>query len=152
MTTIAYILIGFIIGYIASNIQGFSGINKSLKIIADKLNSTSVIQEEEEKQRKTPKPVTLLGTGRKGLMKRQLSAGKVNIDAVYEVYEIERSTDKSKIGIVDVRADQGAYNGADYRAKMKELYDKSWILSNEIEWLEESPELVRDEKLKDLLH
>ncbi len=142
-----YILIGFVIGFTVYNLQGFSSMNKSLKSIADKMNTPQ--PKEEEKQK--PKPATLLGTGRKGLMEKQLSAGDETIDAVYEVYELERSKDKSKVGIVDVKTSKGVYNSPEYRAKMKELYDGSWIDSKEIEWLDEAPELVRDEKLKDLL-
>ncbi len=147
-----YIIVGFILGYIVSNIQGISSLNKTLKKVLEKIS----VPTDTNQHNSIPKPVQLKGTGRKGLMEQKLSSsspGKkaVDVTATYEVYEIERSKDKSKIGIINIRVDKGEFTTDSYRKKMLELYDNAWITSTDIEWLSESPELVRDEKLTDLL-
>jgi hypothetical protein len=150
-----YLLIGFIGGFIVSNMQGFSSINKNLKLLVEGQKPQPVQQPTLPSK---PVPVQLRGTGRKGLMERSLSSTdrdskrKTNIDVVYEVYEIERSKDKSKIGILEIQVNQSEYSTDSYKEMMKNLYENSWIDSKDVEWLDEAPELVRDEKLNDLLN
>ena len=146
MDTMLYILIGFIIGTFLSNYVGF---NKVVKAIEDLKGLPQQKKEDEPVQ-----PKKLKGTGRKGLMEKSFTdqTTKESIDVEFEIYEIERSKTKSKIGIIGIHVDKGAYSGKTYKDTMTGMWDKSWVDIADIEWLDESQELAREDKLKDLLN
>lgn len=102
-------------------------------------------------EEKEVKPKKLLGTGRKGLMKRSFSSNDDEFDVVFEIYEIERSAKRSKIGILSQQTSKGKYATEEYKAHLKGMWDQAWIDDKDVEWLEESKELVREDKINNIL-
>lgn len=145
MDTMLYILIGFIIGTFLSNYVGFNKVVKAIE--GSKLT-------QEKKSDEPVQPKKLKGTGRKGLMEKSFTDQntKESIEVEFEIYEIERSKTKSKIGIIGIHVDKGAYSGKTYKDTMIGMWDKAWVDIADIEWLDESQELAREDKLKDLLN
>lgn len=124
-----------------------------LNRIANAINNKQAITKPEETQETKPKK--LLGTGRKGLMTKSFSAGegsnKEDFDVIFEVYEIERSVNKSKIGVLSQRTTKGKYTTETIKSQLKYLWDQAWVNDKDVEWLEESKELVREDKLNNIL-
>jgi|ERR1035437_7825285 hypothetical protein len=145
---VVYILIGIIIGSFITNYIGF---NKVVEAIEKQgLNIPIPIA---PPAATIPQPKQLKGTGRKGLYVNSFnnSDSKEKVEAEFEIYEIERSKTKSKIGVISVHTNKSQYNSADYKKILISLTDQQWIEDKDIEWLEESQELVREDKLNDLL-
>lgn len=120
--------------------------------IANAINNK---QPDTTKPEEETKPKRLLGTGRKGLMTKSFEAGegsnKEDFDVIFEVYEIERSVNKSKIGVLSQRTTKGKYTTETIRSQLKDLWDQAWVDDKDVEWLEESKELVREDKLNNIL-
>ena len=143
MSAIVYILIGFAIGSFVTNWVGF---NKVVNAIKDLKAQPAPPKEEVQPQK-------LKGTGRKGLMQKSFTDTETNssFDAEFEVYEIERSKAKSKVGIISIHVGQGKYGSDSYKRALIGMWDKAWVEISDVEWLDESQELVREDKLNDLL-
>lgn len=118
----------------------------NLNRIVDALKGTKTIEETKE-----VKPKKLLGTGRKGLMKRSFSSNDDEFDVVFEIYEIERSAKRSKIGILSQQTSKGKYATDAYKSHLKDMWDQAWVDDKDVEWLEESKELVREDKINNIL-
>ena len=87
---------------------------------------------------------------RKGLVNKSFSGtngfGKVTIEGQFEILELERTSEKSKVKVIDCHS-----NKSEYKQELIKMVDGSWILSKEIEWIEKSKQEERDEKLNELL-
>ena len=125
-----------------------------LNRIANAINNKQSTTKPEETKPEETKPKKLLGTGRKGLMTKSFSAGEGSdkeFDVIFEVYEIERSVNKSKIGVLSQRTTKGRYTTETIKSQAKDLWDQAWVDDKDVEWLEESKELVREDKLNNIL-
>jgi hypothetical protein len=92
---------------------------------------------------------------RKGLVNKSFSGtngfGKVTIESQFEIIELERTSEKSKVKVIDCHSNKSEYNSGDSKQELIKMVDGSWILSKEIEWIEKSKQEERDEKLNELL-
>lgn len=89
---------------------------------------------------------------RRGLILRKYSVttlGNIigNIDVTYEVGEIDRTLNKSKVKVISAISSE---SDSDYQSLIK-MIDNSWVNSSEIEWIEATIEDVRDKKISELL-
>jgi len=76
--------------------------------------------------------------------------GEVSVQ--FEIGEIERTSVKSKVRVITLKASSAEYNkGGDDYDKLKSMIDNSWLNSNEIEWIEDPIDKIRDEKLNKIL-
>ena len=74
------------------------------------------------------------------------------VDVQFEIGEIERTSVKSKVRVITLKASSAEYNkGGDDYDKLKSMIDNAWLNSNEIEWIEEPIDKIRDEKLNKIL-
>ncbi len=110
-----------------------------------------LLKEKKEETKEEVKPKKLLGTGRKGLMKRSFSSNDDEFDVVFEIYEIERSAKRSKIGILSQQTSKGKYATDAYKSHLKDMWDQAWVDDKDVEWLEESKELIREDKINNIL-
>jgi len=102
------------------------------------------------KKKKTPTPPLL----RRGIVTRgytsESGAGeKENFSVQFEVGEIERTKDKSKIHIINMIP-----SGSSFESNLTGVYkifNKSWVDTKDIEWIEKSARAKRKEILKDVL-
>ena len=69
------------------------------------------------------------------------------IDAQFEVAEIERTNDKSKVIVLSVNAGDNSHKSD----RLKNMVHNTWILTSEIEWIEKPLDMARDEKIDQLL-
>jgi len=92
---------------------------------------------------------------RKGLVNKSFSGtngfGKVTIESQFEILELERTSEKSKVKVIDCHSNKSDYNSEKNKQELIKMVDGSWILSKEIEWIEKSKQEERDEKLNELL-
>jgi hypothetical protein len=135
MTTI-FFFIGFITGIFFLKI--YHSINKS--------NKTNKVKKEQSKYL------------RRGLYSNSYSITTAGVqtgtvDVQFEVGELERTSLKSKIEVINLSTSSAAYNreGQD-RDRIKSMINNSWVSSNEIEWIEDDLSQKRDEKLNEILN
>jgi hypothetical protein len=105
------------------------------------------------KKHKVAEPTYL----RKGLHKRSFNitsglGAKSTMDVEFEVGEIESSSKKSKIKILNTWIAQSQHDNDDNKEKIKSMVDGTWIDKNDVEWLENSLDVEREEKLKKILN
>ena len=68
-----------------------------------------------------------------------------------EVGEIEKTDKRSKIMVIGCIASASEHNDSDSIEKVKKLVNCSWERSEDIEWITESIEDIRNEKLDKIL-
>lgn len=75
---------------------------------------------------------------------------KSDITIQYELGEVERTKDKSKVNVINFTVINST-EAKDMDNKIKALIENSWILSTEIEWIEDDITTQRDKKLQEIL-
>ena len=77
--------------------------------------------------------------------------GEVTVQ--FEVGELEKTSTKSKIEVINLSTSSAAYNKeGDDRDKMKSMVNNLWIDSKEVEWIEDPVQKMREEKLNEILN
>lgn len=80
------------------------------------------------------------------------SSSKVEkVSAQFEVGELERTVNKSKIEVIRVTPNQSEYSTENYKKKMIDLINHSWISSNSFDWIEDDMSEKRNQKIEQLL-
>ena len=105
------------------------------------------------KKSKSTEPIYL----RKGLHRRSFTVTtilgeKSSMDVEFEVGEIESSSKKSKIKILKTWIAQSQHDNDDHREKIKSMVDETWVNKNDVEWLDRTIDVEREEKLKKILN
>jgi hypothetical protein len=95
--------------------------------------------------------------GRRGIFTKNLQAedklGNVtHITCEIEVEEIESTDTKSKIKILSIISDRSQYNTQGYKKEIMNMVNKTWILSNNIEWINNSKSSIRANKINEILN
>lgn len=81
----------------------------------------------------------------------QLNVKTGTVETQFEVGEIERTSTKSKIKVIDAKSSKNEFNSGFEKEKIIRMIDNSWIESNSIEWIESALEDIRDEKINEIL-
>ena len=94
---------------------------------------------------------------RKGLLYKSFSVTNIlqkkeTLDAEFEILEVERTSEKSKIKVIDCHPSKSEYNSGSNKQELINMIDGSWILSKDIEWIEKPIEDTREEKLNQILN
>ncbi len=83
----------------------------------------------------------------------QLGVKVSEIDVNFEVGEIQKTKNKSKVKVLDMVSSSAEYNNASsQRDKLKSMVENSWIESNEVEWIEDDLSEKREEKINKILN
>jgi hypothetical protein len=70
------------------------------------------------------------------------------VEVQFEIGELEKTSDKSKVHVINVSASKTDSN----KESLKSIIHNSWIESTKIEWIEDSIEKIREEKLNKILN
>lgn len=92
--------------------------------------------------------------GRRGLHSTTLTVGgKGEVDVLYEIREIDSTTNKSKIKVESYSCSRASFNGKEsiYYKDIINLKDNSWIDHSEIEWIDNTSE-NRSRKIDQILN
>jgi hypothetical protein len=81
----------------------------------------------------------------------QLNVKNGTVETQFEVGEIERTSTKSKIKVIDAKSSKNEFNSGFEKEKIIRMIDNSWIESNSIEWIESALEDIRDKKINEIL-
>lgn len=74
-----------------------------------------------------------------------------NISVQAEIEEIGHTETKSKIKIISLCIDQSKYSTDSYKKRILSMINNQWVSSSDIEWIEETKNDIRDQKLKEIL-
>ena len=116
-------MIGFIIGYLS----GFATV----------LTIGAIINHNDKKK-------SLL---KRGIYECSYTINIRQIDVQFEVVEIERTKDKSKVEVLSIITSEDTT----IKFKLKNLVNNSWILTSKIEWIEKPINDIRDDKINEIL-
>lgn len=75
---------------------------------------------------------------------------KNEIEAIFEVIELERTEKKSKIKVLSCKTDQSLSNDSDSKKKMIDIIE-GWVDSDRVEWFIPNSADVRQEKIDKIL-
>lgn len=103
---------------------------------------------------KYSKPNTIIIPKRRGLVSRPYVMGSksdhpTNFTVEYEVEEIERTSTRSKIKILDMVCSKDI--DKEQSIRLQKMFNNSWLITTDVEWLESSIEDVRNDKINKLL-
>jgi len=91
---------------------------------------------------------------RRGIVSKGYTSGSgasaESFSVQFEIGEIERTKDKSKVHVINMVPSGSSF--ADNLPGVRRIFDKSWVDSKDIEWIEKSTQAERKERLKDLLN
>jgi len=93
---------------------------------------------------------------RRGIYNHQFEAvdksGNSNdVHVQFEIGEIERTSAKSKIEVIEVIPSQSEYSNDGYKKTMIKLINYTWIDSNSFEWIEDNVSEKRNQKIDEIL-
>ena len=131
-----YIVIGILVGFIL-------GILGTLLVTISKEKDKA--EKEEEK-----KSVYI----RRGIWTNEYSSGvgtdRKKFEVQYELGELESTATKSKVEIISSAASKSAFNDDSTKIALHKMVNHTWILSSEIEWIEDTAK-TRNDKIDQLL-
>ena len=103
---------------------------------------------------KTKRPKYLrrgLYTNSYSLSQNGYKTGEITVQ--FEVGELEKTSTKSKVEVINLSTSSAVYNKeGDDRNRMKSMVNNLWIDSTEIEWVEDALQQKREEKLNEILN
>jgi hypothetical protein len=79
------------------------------------------------------------------------AGNKTKVGVQFEVGELERTENKSKIEVIRVTPDTTEYSTEHYKKKMTDLINHSWIVSTSFDWIEDDVTEKRNQKIDQLL-
>jgi hypothetical protein len=131
-------IIGFLIGGLIFGIIGFFiGNQKEQKETKSK-----------ESKKEEPKYI------RRGIWSNVYSGGsgenKKSFEVQFELGEIESTSTKSKVVVISLVSSRSEYNDASTRKSLSEMVDNTWMLSTDIEWIDETSKM-RNDKIDQIL-
>ena len=131
-----YIVIGILVGFIL-------GILGTLLVTISKEKDKA--EKEEEK-----KNIYI----RRGIWTNEYSSGvgtdRKKFEVQYELGELESTATKSKVEIISSAASKSAFNDDSTKIALHKMVNHTWILSSEIEWIEDTAK-TRNDKIDQLL-
>ena len=77
---------------------------------------------------------------------------KSSVDCQYELEEIERTKDKSKVRVLSLKPGGSKYLESQWMKQFKDIINETWIDSNQIDWIEDDLAEKRNQKIDELLN
>ena len=91
---------------------------------------------------------------RRGIWTNEYSSGvgidRKKFEVQYELGELESTATKSKVEIISSAASKSAFNDDSTKIALHKMVNHTWILSSEIEWIEDTAK-TRNDKIDQLL-
>ena len=92
---------------------------------------------------------------RRGIWTNEYSSGvgtdRKKFEVQYELGELESTATKSKVEIISSAASKSAFNDDSTKITLHKMVNHTWILSSEIEWIEDTAK-TRNDKIDQLLN
>jgi len=92
---------------------------------------------------------------RRGIWENTYSAGsgdkKKDFEVQFELGEIESTSTKSKVVVISLSCSKSEYNDKVYKKKLSEMVDNTWMVSSDIEWIDDTAK-VRNDKIDQILN
>ncbi len=131
-------IVGFLIGGLIFGILGFFIGNQKE-------------QKETETKAKKEEPNYI----RRGIWSNGYSGGsgenKKKFEVQFELGEIESTSTKSKVVVISMASSCSEYNDDLTRKKISEMVNNTWMLSTDIEWIDETSKM-RNDKIDQILN
>lgn len=131
-------IIGFLIGGLLFGILGFVIGNSKEK------------KETESKQSKKEEPKYT----RRGIWSNGYSGGsgenKKSFEVQFELGELECTSTKSKVVVISLVSSRSEFNDASTKKRLSEMVDNTWMLSADIEWIDDTSKM-RNDKIDQIL-
>lgn len=93
---------------------------------------------------------------RRGIYNKSFNAtegiSKSSIDCQYELEEIERTKNKSKVRVLSLKPGGSKYLESNWLKQFKDIINETWIDSSEIDWIEDDLAEKRNQKIDELLN
>jgi len=93
---------------------------------------------------------------RRGIYNKSFNAtegiSKSSVDCQYELEEIERTKNKSKVKVLSLKPGGSKYLESQWMKKFKDIINETWIDSSEIDWIEDDLAEKRNQKIDELLN
>ena len=93
---------------------------------------------------------------RRGIYNKSFSAtkgiSKSSVDCQYELEEIERTKNKSKVKVLSLKPGSSKYLESNWLKQFKDIINETWIDSSEIDWIEDDLAEKRNQKIDELLN
>lgn len=131
-------IVGFLIGGLIFGILGFFIGNQKE-------------QKETETKAKKEEPNYI----RRGIWSNGYSGGsgenKKKFEVQFELGEIESTSTKSKVVVISLVSSRSEYNDAATKKRLSEMVDNTWMLSTDIEWIDDTSKM-RNDKIDQILN
>jgi hypothetical protein len=88
---------------------------------------------------------------RRGIWKNSYKSSSMGqVEVQFELGEVESTSTKSKVVVISSTTDQSEFNTSDIlMIKINSMVNKTWMLSNDIEWISDISK-VRGEKIDEI--
>lgn len=134
-------IIGFLIGGLIFGVLGFVvGNSKS----EDTKNTKTKLPSKSNKE-----------YNRRGIWTNGYSGGagenKKKFEVQFELGEVESTSNKSKVEVISMASSCSEYNDDLTRKKISEMVNNTWMLSSDIEWIDETSKM-RNDKIDQILN
>lgn len=137
-----WIFVAFLVGGLIFGILGFA-------IGNSKSNSKSDSKETKENKERV-KEYT-----RRGIWSNGYSMGngenKRSFDVQFELGELESTSTKSKVEVISMVASRSECNDNQTKQKLAEMVNYTWMLSSDIEWIDDTTKM-RNDKIDQILN
>lgn len=130
-------IIGFLIGGLIFGVLGFL------------VRNSKEEKKETESKKEEPKYI------RRGIWSNGYSGGtgvnKKSFEVQFELGELESTSTKSKVVVISLVSSCSEYNDLSTRKRLSEMVDNTWMLSTDIEWIDDTSKM-RNDKIDQILN
>jgi len=88
---------------------------------------------------------------RRGIWSNHYTCDDKSFEVQFELGELEKTSIKSKVRVISMVASQSKFNDDDIRKKISDMVDNTWMLSSNIEWIEDDVATRRNNKIEQIL-
>lgn len=81
----------------------------------------------------------------------QGSYGKDSFDVQFELGELESTSTKSKVFVISMVASKSEFNNDNTKQRLSEMVNNTWMLSSDIEWIDDTSKM-RNDKIDQILN
>jgi len=112
-------------------------------------------KEQKETETETKKSKEEPKYTRRGIWSNGYSGGsgenKKSFEVQFELGELESTSTKSKVEVISMVSSRSEYNDTTTKKKLAEMVDNTWMLSTDIEWIDETSKM-RNDKIDQILN
>jgi hypothetical protein len=135
-------IIGFLIGGLVFGVLGF--------LVGNSKSTEDTKDTKTKEPKKSNKEYT-----RRGIWSNGYSGGsgenKKKFEVQFELGEVESTSTKSKVEVISMVSSRSEYNDDLTRKKISEMVNNTWMLSTDIEWIDDTSKM-RNDKIDQILN